>query len=109
MESSVQKTQLKLYDGPEILEFIGKEFSELENSPFFKKHPETQAPMTFKANPTKTGTPKGVFYTCKELGIQIFALDLPNNTKPIDFIDLYSLTSDKNYYPYIMPHGLQLQ
>jgi len=42
------------------------------------------------------------------LGIQIFALDLPNNSKIIDFIDLYNLIGDKNYYPYILPHGLQL-
>jgi hypothetical protein len=46
-----------------------------------------------------------VYYSCKELGMQVFASDTKES---IDFIDLHNEVKDKTMrYPYSMPYGIK--
>ena len=65
-----------------LFDFIGKPIQEVQEHPYFKGHP-------FEKIPSKTGNPKGNFYTCKAKEFQAFCLE-SSQDQLIDYIDVYN-------------------
>jgi hypothetical protein len=76
-----------------LIDCLGRSISELKNHKFFtKKGPSGRIEQCeFVETPTKAGNPKGVYYTCNELGFQAFTVE---NTQIIQYIDVFNEIKD---------------